>query len=478
MPCCICKLLPYCDAAGSGYFELNVAALRTLSPDSALHEQAVLAGAAIPAPLLLPTSGGGTVIECCVVVPTGFVEIASLAPLASSARAVHVTATAASMANSLSSAAGASTKEGTAAGGSSVMLAAIVKPAGGTSKAAAVATLLIDTGRSGLCMDPAPFDCFLQLGQVFKAPGSTEVYVPAGLAALRVSPAAADLESAAPGSTAWAATVPVLAPKGSVSSDSRLGSSGSNERQLCVISALTAKSMGKAQASAGPAATAGGKLATAGRTECLYEVAWRVTEPVALATAGGDSSGGTLWRLAATDKGDPAAAAASAIASVQRMLKSGVPAAVQLQTVGGALLPASAAAGDSATGRTTAAAALVGLVKTLNQEVPQTSWSARNADSQLPEGHRAGYAALVRLEGSIAELTDAFGAADRSGACLAPLLLKSAALEQLGPYHLFPVPRGSLNSLIPLPVEAGRKLAPGEVLVAVQAVGINFRCAN
>jgi NADPH:quinone reductase-like Zn-dependent oxidoreductase len=70
---------------------------------------------------------------------------------------------------------------------------------------------------------------------------------------------------------------------------------------------------------------------------------------------------------------------------------------------------------------------------------------------------------------------DAFGLAERDAARLAPLLLKSAATEQLGPYHLFPVPRGSLNSLEPLPVDVSKQLKHDEVLVAVQAVGSNFR---
>ena len=70
---------------------------------------------------------------------------------------------------------------------------------------------------------------------------------------------------------------------------------------------------------------------------------------------------------------------------------------------------------------------------------------------------------------------DAFGTATRAGCRLEPLLLKSAAVEQLGPYHLFPQPPGSLNSLAALPVDAGRQLASDEVLLAVKAVGINFR---
>jgi hypothetical protein len=330
-----------------------------------------------------------------------------------------------------------------------------------------VALLETGTGRSGLCLDPAAFDCFLQLGQVFKAADSTEVYVPAGLSALQVAaPQEAGEEAVMPAAHAWASAVPSPAAEaGTVRSDFRLASSAAASR-VCSIAALTAKSMGQASARV-PAADQ--QTPSVQRTDCLYEVAWRVADTVVSGEAGGER---TLWQMSASEQRDPAGAAAGAIASVQRLLKGSAAGAVQLQTVGAALVPGSIAA-DVGRVRTAAAAALSGLVKTLNQEVPQTSWSSQDSDPAAAGCGRAGAAALVQL-GANPGAADAFGSAARGGSRLAPLLLKSAAVEQLGPHHLFPSPRGSLNSLVPRPVDT-TSLAPGLVLVAVRAVGINFR---
>ncbi len=425
-----------------------------------------MAGAAIPAPLLLPAmlKGTTTVIECSVVPSTGAVEIASTAA-AGSVRAVHVTASAALVGHPSASAAAAGMAR------SAQLLPAVpsaAATAAGRTPAAAVAALQMDTGRSGVWMDPAAFDCFLQLGQALKAVGDLEVYVPAGLGALQVA-------CPSDASRAWAATVPVPAAEGAACSNFHLARDGSSQEQVVSIAALTAKSMGRVQA--GPAAS----KAAVQRTDCLYEVAWQVSEagtPIEAAAAG---SGSTLWRLHPADQQQPAAVAAGAIAAVQRLLKrtGGAPAAgaVQLQTVGSTLLPSSGLLGaaiQNEAGKTAAAAALSGLVKTLNQEVPQLSWGSQDADAQAPAARSIGSAALVNASTG-SDSANAFGMAARAGARLAPHLLKSAAVEQLGPYHLFPQPRGSLNSLAALPVDAGRQLAADEVLVAVKAVGINFR---
>ena len=451
--------------AGAGYFELCGAALRTLTPDAALHAQAAVAGAAIPAPLLLPATqkGASAAIECCVLPSTGAVEIASAAA-SGSGRMVHVTATAVFVSQSAA---------GAAAGATAARLlqplAAAVKAAvpAGRQPAAAVAALQTDTGRSGVWLDPAAFDCFLQLGQALKAVGDSEVYVPAGLGALRVA------GSSSHGT--WAATVPVPAAEGTACSNFHLARDGGRQEQVASIAALAAKSMGRLQA--GPAAS----KAAAQRTDCLYEVAWQASEAAAAVEAGA-AGAHALWRLRPAEQQQPATVAAGAIAAVQRLLAGAAGAAatgtVQLQTVGSALLPSTGvlgAASQDRSGRTAAAAALSGLIKTLNQEVPQLSWSSQDADGQAAGAHRTGAASIVHTTAGTAA-ADAFGSAARAGAVLAPLLLKSAAVEQTGPYHLFPQPRGSLNSLAALPIDAGRQLASNEVLVAVKAVGINFRC--
>ena len=416
-----------------------------------------MAGAAIPAPLLLPPMqrGASAVIECSVVPSTGALDIASLTA-GSTSRPVHVTATAASVTATHST----SSSAVPAPASLRAMLAPAQARASAAAPAAALAALLSGTGRSGVWFDPAAFDCFLQLGQALKAIGDTEVYVPAGLGALQVA--------AAPGASAWAATVPLPAAAGTAASDFKLAGCDA-PAQLCGISALAAKSMGRVQGSGGKTAAA-----TASRTDCLYEVTWQAAEAAA-ATQVLPAGAKALWRLAPAEQRQPAAAAAGAIVAAQRLLKSaaGQQAAVQLRTAGAALLPVAGLAGSDA--RVAAAASLSGLIKTLNQEVPQLSWSSADADSLAPATRSSGSAALLELPAGSAAAADAFGSAARGGARLAPLLLKAAAVEQTGPYHLFPQPRGSLNSLAALPVDAGRKLGAGEVLVEVKAVGINFR---
>lgn len=456
--------------AGAGYFELCGAVLRTLLPDSALHHRAEVTGATIPAPLLLPPmqQPASVVVECGVALASGSIQVASLMA-GSSSMPVHITAVAAALASPQLA--------GTKAGGSHVpnalwLASAALEAHTAPAAAAALSALQTSTGRSGFWFDPAAFDSFLQLGQVFKAAGSTEVFVPAGMGALQVaSPASEDASS-------WAAAVPVPAAEGTVSTDFRLGAAASPE-QLCSIAQLAAKSMGKAQ----PGSVSGSKATLAKQTECLYEVAWQAAEAAASLDhlAGGGAAGKALWRLAAAEQKDPAIAAASAIAAVQRLLRdtsagTATCPAIQLQTTGAALLPLSESAGSRLTSsRVAAAASLTGLIKTLGQEAPQLAWSSRDADSQAAAAARPGSATLIRLPAGDQPLADAFGVAARGGAHLAPALLKSAAVEQLGAHHLFPMPRGNLGSLAAQPVDVGRKLAADEVLVAVKAVGINFR---
>ena len=44
-----------------------------------------------------------------------------------------------------------------------------------------------------------------------------------------------------------------------------------------------------------------------------------------------------------------------------------------------------------------------------------------------------------------------------------------------GPFQLMPRPRGHLDSLSPRPLRSAKMLASGQALLAVSAVGLNFR---
>jgi len=71
--------------------------------------------------------------------------------------------------------------------------------------------------------------------------------------------------------------------------------------------------------------------------------------------------------------------------------------------------------------------------------------------------------------------SSAYGHAAQGGSYLAATLQHSAVKPSLPAFQLFPQPRGALESLKALPLDTAAPLAPGQVLVAVKAVGINFR---
>jgi NADPH:quinone reductase-like Zn-dependent oxidoreductase len=334
------------------------------------------------------------------------------------------------------------------------ILSAVKTPEKATMPQTAISNVHSCTGRSGLWMDPAVFDCFLQLGQVFVV-GTSEVYVPAGLGALKVSGSASCITQQE-NQAAWASTVPT-ALENSVQSDFQLLSGAAEE--LCGIAALIAKSMGKAVIK--PAARA---VKTA---ECLYEVSWQANEPSSSVLASGED----CWLLETADGAKEVAA--SAISAAQRLLRHSASGNYQLQSADTSMLqatPAAAAGLYSPLGL--AASALSGLVKTLNQECPQVSWSAVNTSSLSPSftGQQAKIIALAERP-----VADAFGTVSFSGASHAPLMLRSLASESLPAFHIMPNPRGSLNSLVPVPVDIKAPLHPDQLLMAVKAVGLNFR---
>lgn len=436
--------------AGAGYFELGGAALRTLLPTLPAAQQAVVASVAIPAPLMLPSMQQPSlaIIQCTVAANSGQLEISSLLA-ASTSKAVHVTASAAT----LLPVNHASQEEGCHKRRPQLL----PTPSYPAPKQAAVGGLEVAGTRSGFWLDPAAFDCFLQLGQVLIAGDNVEVFVPAGLGALQVA-SGFGAGSAAP----WASVLPVGTDAAPVS-DFKLASSSATP--LCVISHLVAKSMGKAPASS---ATAAAKAPAVVPAECLYEVAWQAMTGSSAELA--MAEGQTLWHLPSSQQ-QPPTATASIIAAAQRLLKSaGAGAAVQLRTAQAALLPFMPP--HSASLHTTAAA-LSGLVRTLNQECPQISWSAADVDGHSAYQGQRTAARLMQLQAPTN--SDAFGLATRGNALFAPSLVKSVAQEQLGAYHLMPMPRGSLNSLVPLPVDVDRRLGSDEVVLAVKSVGLNFR---
>jgi 3-oxoacyl-(acyl-carrier-protein) synthase/acyl carrier protein len=472
---------------GAGYFEASSRAIGTLLPDLASvgsHYEAVTE-AIISAPLMLPTmEKSGTVLKNSVLfnvemnVRSGALAIRS-SVVATGAVMTHVSASAALLSSSSDTTIIGAEGEKAYIRSNSVALEAIksvlkldstvdddgtVAP---LTPPAAVAELHTLTERSGLWMDPAPFDCFLQLGQVFNSGESKEVYVPAGLGALRCAPAASDFTRKP---EAWAAVIP-LNKNGAAISDFHLTSG--NSEALCVISELEAKSMGKAPTSGAAASTSTGVLQPA---TCLYETLWSANNLIESTDSSFLPAGETLWQLPQGQSTiDPAAVAASAISAAQRALLSRQEgSAIQLQSVGysGAFSqPVGSASSVSLMG-----SALGGLIRTLNRECPQMSWSLAAADPMAPSSATLPASRLLHVSRA-ADTFDLFGSAANGGARFTPALFSSAAQDALAPYHLMPMPRGSLTSLVPLPVavDAPLKHPEDQVILNVRSVGLNFR---
>ena len=466
------KVLGNCIFPGAGYFEASSRVLGMLLPDtgSTGHTSAVT-NAVISAPLRLPMiqSGvkGGVVFQCGVETRSGVLTIRSVTP--TSGNSTHVTAIATNVFNESIS----GKKIDTVAQAASVLLkntcenlssnAPVNSPA-----AAAVGAVQSNTERSGLWMDPAPFDCFLQLGQVFMAGTSKEVYVPAGLGALRCTNGASTFTQC---SEAWATALPLLR-NGAAVSDFHLSTAGFNP--LCSIFELEAKSMGKVSAQQSGAGSTTNAVQAIQPTPCLYETTWSASR---IENSHELSYGDNLWKLPRGKFFEPSNAAASAIGAAQRLLASGSDlegTAVQLQSVGypGAVRELSGARAIQKDGQAMGSA-LGGLVRTLNRECPQVAWSLVRVDAQAPNTATLPASRLVRLAN--ASNNDLFGSAGKGGTTFVPALVPSAATEALRAFHLMPMPRGSLTSLVPLPVPLDVALKSDQVLLQVRSVGLNFR---
>ncbi|KAF5835047.1 hypothetical protein DUNSADRAFT_7991, partial [Dunaliella salina] len=128
-------------------------------------------------------------------------------------------------------------------------------------------------------------------------------------------------------------------------------------------------------------------------------------------------------------------------------------------------------------------AVMSAMLRAATQEVTTLSAAALAKDAQLPsaaeEPHAA--AALQLTSGAAAAAAAAASStggrvnqAGPGGTLNIPVLVHSAnpPLAHTSPYFLSPQPRGALSSLVPKALAAAQ---PGELTVAVRAVGLNFR---
>ena len=111
--------------------------------------------------------------------------------------------------------------------------------------------------------------------------------------------------------------------------------------------------------------------------------------------------------------------------------------------------------------------AFLGLLRTVGGEMPQLSLSTADADASAPNAGAHGAALAPATSRPLVRACETYLAR----------LLPSAAFPSVGCVQMQPLPRGSLASLVPVPIgpESGVALPAGAVEIAVRAVGLNFR---
>lgn len=305
---------------------------------------------------------------------------------------------------------------------------------------------------AGFFMDPAVLDNCLQLGGMVPAQqgpaaaaSAGATYIPATLAALFVG-------SAVSGGQAMAVA---QRPLGASDSEAAVVRDhviiGANGRMACQIQGLESRSTsGKGKAATGARA----------KQDMLYDITWEATGLPQQVPA----EGGRLLALPARSRLE---LAALGIAAVQTALGEGA-AILELQTHGAHDVHAVPAGAAGA-----AAGQLWGMLRTVIQECPGLSVSGSDADALAP-ATRAPPAAF-RLGGSALQAAfDGYGSAAFASTLYLPAMKQSTASSSAEAFQLLPMPRGSLSSLAPQPVDvSGAK--PGQMCVAVKAVGLNFR---
>lgn len=314
-------------------------------------------------------------------------------------------------------------------------------------------------------LNPAVLDSCLQLGgmvppQQAAAESSRKgtTYIPASLDALFLR--AAISSSSAPGMAV------AERPAGTFDSEAAvlrnhavIGGTGS---LVCRLEGLQSKSTGgKVRAAPGAAAAAGHA-----QHDMLYEIGWAAADLV-LSTPPAGSSSSTSVALSSSAMH----LAAASIAAVQGAL-AGAAASLQLHTGGQHPVTAVPAGASSRT----EAGQLWGLLRATAAECQSLSVSGADADAaDSPSQARCAQLVLSKAQAASLQPFDGYGSAAAGGSRYLPLMLPSAARSSPAPFQLLPQPRGALQNLRPVPLDASMPVPAGQVLVAVKAVGINFR---
>ena len=311
--------------------------------------------------------------------------------------------------------------------------------------------------QTGFILDPAELDCTLQVGQFVSSRSANGLFVPSGLASLHVSKVSSNLKIA---SRHWASCFQAMDDLEADKTRTSYAFHGQQEGILaCRITDLVGRSLLKKADQAHSVAA----------PDCMYETVWEAERYLekternmfdatcSTSIIGGDSM---------------IESAASAIATIQGFTSSQRCNAIELKTEGGMNAPHLGAFEQRIN---LYAASVAGLLRTMAYESPQIFWSGADKDILDMEGdHAVQFGCATVIEGN-KHPTDAFGVLQRARTQYKPMLQKSIPRGCLTQYQLVPKPRGALSNLVPVPVNVDNKLPINHSLVAVKAVGINFR---
>ena len=440
---------------GAGYFEMALAALRTLHSSSSNSSNCCLTQIAVPAPLALaePSDAavGASVLTCSVDTASQAVVIASgPAQHAQHAQTVHMRGHFAQ----LSKVTDSHTEMRRVSASNALSRLLLSQEAGAQQPAAAAQALIasaVATAQqdTGFWHHPARFDSFLQLGQLFLDSASDGIHVPAGVICLTM-PHKLDSAQAAYGH---------CQPSGTALS-SNYALADQQAQTCCQIQDMQARVISSARK-----ATADAVVEEEFTGEVLYETAWLTDSQQTLSSTAADSvSGCGSIRLG---QQTPAMACANAMGVLQDYVIRAPQAHLVLH-----------GHGATAHSQTGSFHAIAGLLRTAAVEsttpvhVVETAASQRSIGSMTPSAQRV----QLSLQ-QTASTPDLFGKLINGNTAMVPRLLPSRAVSAPTAFSLMPQPRGALTNLklVPIAKASMTKLQPGQVLLQVRAVGLNFR---
>ena len=476
---------------GAGYFELagaGAAMLASAGGSGSTDADAAFADVSIVAPLLLPQPeryAGSLVLQASYAAAGGRVAVQSAQGGSRARPTVHmegsVVKVAASQPRGKQGAAALMAQQAVLLSPGRRLLAIALQQ----RDAAAFAELASCThDSSAVTVSPALLDCCLQLAAV--PAGGSKLRIPAGVGLLLLGGKASTGASMRGSSGCVALSRPSadVAPADgddATFTDYSLAHATSG-LAACRISEMEARPMGSSAPRRKPvvrrpvaAAADAGDSIKLQQDELLYSLEW-------LTHASGGSTAATMAAGVAKAGGMQLAAGAGAANTAAAAIAVGQQAVANSMQ---ALALVTQGAQPAATAAPTAAGSVPGaglwaLACTVAQELSTFNVQAIDLQQQQPlvamgtlVAAPAGAAsALLPADGQLSG--SPYGHAVQGGSLVAATLQHSMVKPMLPPFQLFPRPRGALQNLVPIPVQTA-VVPPRQVLVAVKAVGINFR---